>query len=69
MVSFLDRWFENQGVRVAPMSVRLESGDAFLPGLCGFALDINALGDDDPWGAFVVTGLPVRLSYPRAIDY
>jgi hypothetical protein len=68
MVSFLDRSFEDQAVRVAPMSVRLESSDAFLPGLHGFVSDIDPIGNGDPWGAFAVTGLPVRLSYPRGVD-
>ena len=68
MVSFLDRSFEDQAVRVMPVSVRLESGDAFLSGLHGFVSDIGAIGNGEPWGAFAVTGLPVRLSYPRAID-
>ena len=68
MVSFLDRAFEDQAVRVTPMSVRLESSDAFLPGLRGFVSDIDAIGKSGPWGAFAVTGLPVRLSYPRAVD-
>jgi hypothetical protein len=68
MVSFLDRRFEEDTVRVTPAAVRLESGDAFLPGLPGFEADVNAVGGDDPWGAFLVTGLPVTLSYPRSID-
>lgn len=68
MVSFLDRSFEDQEVQVAPVSVRLESSDAFLPGLSGFVSDIDALGNGDPWGAFAVRGLPVRLSYPRVVD-
>jgi hypothetical protein len=69
MVSFLDRWVVHEQVRCAPTPVRLESGDMFLPGLSGSAWDLNAVRDDDPWGAFVMTGLPVRLSYPRTIDY
>ncbi len=69
MLSFLDRSFDDQAVRVTPVSVRLESTDAFLPGLHGFASDIGAIGNGDPWCAFQVTGLPVRLSYPRSVDY
>lgn len=68
MVSYLDRSFDSSAVQVRPVSVRLESSDAFLPPLRGFVSDISAIGDDAPWGAFAVTGLPVRLSYPRAVD-
>jgi hypothetical protein len=64
MVSFLDRSFEDHAVRLTPASVRLESGDQFLKGLPGFAADIKPVGNNHPWGAFVVTGLPVTLSYP-----
>jgi hypothetical protein len=67
MVSFLDRSFEDQAVQMAPASVRLEASDAFLPGLSGFVSDLRPVGNDDPWGAFAVRGLPVRLSYPRAL--
>ena len=68
MVSFLDRSFEDDAVRMTPVSVRLESSDAFLPGLRGFVSDIDAIGAGAPWGAFAVTGLPVRLSYPRGVN-
>ena len=68
VVSFLDRSFDAPAVRVTPVSVRLESSDAFLPGLRGFVSDIAAIGDDEAWGAFAITGLPVRLSYPRTVD-
>jgi hypothetical protein len=68
MESFLDRSFSDQAVRVTPTSVRLEAGDAFLPGLGSVASDLKPFGRDDPWGALMVTGLPVRLSYPRAIE-
>lgn len=67
MLSFLDRSFDSPGVRLTPRSLRLESTEAFLPGLRGFVADINAIADDAPWGAFSVTGLPVRLSYPRVV--
>ena len=66
MVSFMDRSFEHHAVRVVPAAVRLESGDAFLPGLRGFTADLNAIRHQDPWGAFVVSGLPVTLSYPES---
>jgi hypothetical protein len=68
MVSYLDRSFDSPDVQVRPVSVRVESSDAFLPRMRGFVSDIRAIGDDAPWGAFSVTGLPVRLSYPRAVD-
>ena len=68
MVSFLDRSFEEQAVQVTPVSVRLESSDAFLPGLSGFVSDLDAIGSGNPWGAFAVRGLPVRLSYPRVVE-
>jgi hypothetical protein len=67
MVSCLDRSFDGPRVRVTPVSARLESSDAFLPGVRGFVSDIRATGDDAPWGAFSVKELPVRLSYPRAV--
>ena len=68
MISLLDRSFEDPAVSVVPVSVGMESGDGFLQGLRPFASDIKAIGNDDPWGAFVVSGLPVMLSYPRADD-
>jgi hypothetical protein len=68
MVSFLDRSFEDQAVRVIPTPVRLESGNGFLPGLRRFTSDVNAMGHNDSWGSFVITGLPVTLSYPQAIN-
>jgi hypothetical protein len=67
VVSFLDRAFEEQTMRLTPASVRLESGDAFIPGLSGAVSDISPIGDTEPWGAFIITGLPVTLSYPRAL--
>jgi hypothetical protein len=69
IVSFLDRSFGAQAVRVTPASVRLEWSAGFLPGLPAFATDINAVSSREPWGALAITGLPVELSYPRAVDY
>lgn len=68
MVSFLDRSFAAQTVRVTPAFVRMEAGDDFLPGIGGFSSDIEPMGSRAPWGAFLVTGLPLTLSYPRAVD-
>jgi hypothetical protein len=68
MVSTLDRAFDEQSVTIAPVSARLESSDTFLPGLRGFATEVKAIGHEDPWGAFAVTGLPVTLSYPDDIE-
>jgi hypothetical protein len=68
MMSFLDRSFDDPSVELTPASVRLESDNAFLPGLHGTVSEIGAIGKGEPWGAFLVTGLPVRLSYPRALD-
>jgi hypothetical protein len=48
--------------------VRLESSDELLPGLRGSVSDIDAIGNRNPWGAFAVAELPVRLSYPRGVD-
>lgn len=64
MVSFMDRSFGDQAVRVTSTSVRLESGSGFLPGLSRFAADLPAMRNGYPWGAFNVTALPVTLSYP-----
>jgi hypothetical protein len=68
MLSFMDRSFEDPAVRVTPVSVRLESSDAFLAGMRGFSSEIGAMGNGEPWGAFAIAGLPVRLSYPCALD-
>ena len=68
MVSFLDRAFEDPAVHMTPVSVQLESSDAFTPGLDGCIVDVAPIGDGTPWGAFALTGLPVRLSYPRALE-
>ena len=67
--SFLDRSFETPSVQVTPVSVRLESSDGLLPGLRGVVSKIDAIGRRNPWGAFAVSGLPVRLSYPRGVDH
>ena len=66
MVSFMDRSFEDHAVQVAPVSVRLESRtrSSWFDWLVA---DLDAIGSDDPWGAFAVRGLPVRLSYPRVV--
>jgi hypothetical protein len=69
MISFLDRSFEARAVRVTPASVRLESSDAILSGLSTVSPDIVALGNGEPWGAFTINALPVRLSYPCAVDH
>ena len=66
-ISFLDRSFEDQKVRLTATSVRLESTDSFLAGLPGISSDIQAAGNEQLWGAFSVTGLPVTLSYPWAL--
>jgi len=67
MISFLDRFFEDQAVRVTPVSVRLESSHLVLDGMRAVSSDIEAIGDGAPWGAFAINALPVRLSYPRSL--
>lgn len=64
-VSFMDRSFESPAVRLVSTSLRMEWGDTFFPGLRGTIKNLLPLGKDSPWGAFMVTGLPVILSYPR----
>ena len=68
IVSVLNRSFGSGGVQLAPVAVRLEAGDAFLPGLRGLSANIPCSGAGNPWGAVSVTGMPVTLSYPRYAD-
>jgi hypothetical protein len=68
IVSYLNRSFGSSGVQLAPAAVRLEAGDAFLPGLRGLSANIPCSGAANPWGAFSVTGMQVTLSYPRYAD-
>jgi hypothetical protein len=68
MLSFLDRSFEHPAVRVNSAAVSIEGDDAFLPGLGRFESNIDAFERGNPWGSFLMTGLPVTLSYPREID-
>lgn len=69
MISFLDRSFEDQAVRVTPVTVRLESSEAVLCGMRAVSPDIEPIGNGESWGAFAITALPVRLSYPWALDH
>jgi hypothetical protein len=51
---------------VIPASVKLEAGDEFVPGVTGVRADIRPFSNQTPWGAFLVTGLPVTFSFPYA---
>lgn len=66
VVSLLERSFENKAVRVIPASVQLEFGDEFVPGVRAGRAGIQPFTKQNPWGAFLVTGLPVTLSFPCA---
>jgi len=66
VVSYLERSFHGGGVRVTPAEVHLEACDDFIPGLRVLVEDVNGSGENNPWGALSVTGLPVTLSYPHA---
>jgi hypothetical protein len=65
VISFLERSFSHDSVRLAAASVRVEATAAFLPGFGAIGIRIAPLTSDNPWGAFVATGLPVKLTYPR----
>jgi hypothetical protein len=67
VISFLDRSFSDGSVRLAAASVRVETTAAFLPGFDGVGLEVAPLTSSNPWGAFVATGLPVKLTYPRSV--
>jgi len=67
VVSFLERSFGHDTVRLAAASVRVETTAAFLPGFGASGTRIAPLTSDNPWGAFMATGLPVRLTYPRTV--
>ncbi len=66
MVSYLERSFNHRDVQMAPVDVHLEASAGFIPGLGSLAADVKSSRENNPWGAFSVTGLPVTLSYPRA---
>jgi hypothetical protein len=66
VISFLERSFSHDSVRLAAASVRVETTAAFLTGFGASGTRIAPLTTDNPWGAFVATGLPVKLTYPRA---
>jgi len=66
VVSYLERSFHHSEVRVMPAWVHIEACDDFIPGLRSLATDVKGGGENNPWGAFSVTGLPVTLSYPNA---
>jgi hypothetical protein len=56
--SFLDRSLDAEGVQVRPATAEISAGDGFIPGLGAFSVPSSA-------SAFLVTGLPVTLSYPQ----
>jgi hypothetical protein len=64
-VSFLQRSFRDASVRLQPVAVQLEASGRFLPGLDAMNVQIDALTPRRPWGAFLATGLPLVLTYPR----
>jgi hypothetical protein len=65
--SSLDRLFDDGAARLMPAGVHLDARSTFVPALPRKALTITSVGSDNPWGAFWATGVPVRLSYPRAV--
>jgi hypothetical protein len=67
-VSFLDRCFDSPSTQVRPATVQLEGDDGLVPGLGDFDAMIPGFAPGLPWGAFLITGLPVTLSYPRDVD-
>jgi hypothetical protein len=65
VVSYLDRVFDAPSVAVTGAAVDLDGAPGFLGGLLAGPRRVGASATKRPWGAFVATGLPVRLSYPR----
>lgn len=64
-VSHLDRAFDAPSARVAGASVTLNATAAFLDGAVTGRRRLESNASSNPWGAFIATGVPVRLSYPR----
>ena len=65
MVSHLERSFNHRDVRMTPVKVHLEASAGFIPRLGKLTEEVKGSGENSPWGAISVTGLPVTLSYPR----
>jgi hypothetical protein len=62
-VSRLDRFYDDPGVRVAPVSGRLVLG-GFAPGVPAGEHPVEPAGAGRVAGAFQAAGVPVKLGYP-----
>lgn len=66
MLSWLDRTFTHTSVRLTAVEVDARGTGALHGALADAPRTVAAAGAH-PWGAFMVTGLPVTLTYPQAL--
>ncbi len=68
MLSYLDRTFTHPTVNVRGLHVALEGAGLLHAALAASSGAHSPSTVENPWGAFLVTGLPSTLTYPRALD-